>query len=99
MIADAIYWLAIVAAGCTTGMSMMLLFHTAMNAATRTRIPRHILPIAVSYTFFAALVGVRVYLRSIADPLLLCSIIVAYVLGLYGLWIVVESRRLEERRQ
>ena len=98
MIADAIYWLCVIASGCTTGMSLMLLFHTAMNAASKTRMPRHIIPIAVSYTFLAALVGVRVYLHEIKDPLLLGSIIVAYGLGLYGLWIVVENRRIAEAK-
>src|SRR5690349_1729038 len=98
MVSDAIYWLCIAASGCTTGVSLMLLYHTATSASARAPIPTHILPIAASYTFFAALIGVRVYLREIADPLLLCSIIVAFLLGLYGLWIVVENRRAEERR-
>lgn len=95
MVADALYWLCLISAGLAVGMSVVLLFHTSATGTHTYRIPRHIVPLAISYTFMAALVGVRVYMRSIDDPLLVGVTTIAFVSGIYGLWIAIESRSKE----
>jgi hypothetical protein len=92
MVNDLLYWLCLICAGLAVGMSLVLIFHTSVTGRQTYRIPKHIVPLAISYTFLAALIGVRVYLRSITDPLLIAAAAVALGIGIWGLWIAIESR-------